>query len=102
MAHVDGQGQRFVPGSRKYDRSIEDALQTMERLALWLDRAKHDNIWQELDDPLQIAALHGMLSHLQRETASLIDRGGETAQNTVQQLRSLRQPAPPPRGEHGA
>ncbi|MBU6359747.1 MAG: hypothetical protein KGS46_06960 [Chloroflexi bacterium] len=89
MAHVDGKGQRFVPGSRKYDRSIEDALQTMERLALWIDRAKQENIWQELDDPIQIAALHGMLSHLQRETEALVTLGGEVAHNTAQQLRTL-------------
>jgi hypothetical protein len=34
MAGRDGQGQSFSPGSRKRDRSIDDALRTMERLPL--------------------------------------------------------------------
>ncbi len=89
MAGRDGKGEKFVPGSRKYDRTVDDALQTMERLAAWLENAQQENIWQTLDDPLQAAMLHGMLFHLRREIDQLITLGGEELQETVQALRTL-------------
>ncbi len=89
MAGRDGQGESFSPGSRKRDRSIDDALKTMERLALWLETAKAENAWQQADDPLQAAMLHGMLVHLQREIGDLIALGGEDLQETIRALRTL-------------
>ena len=89
MAGRDGQGESFSPGSRKRDRSIDDALKTMGRLALWLETAKAENAWQQADDPLQAAMLHGMLVHLQREIGDLIALGGEDLQETIRALRTL-------------
>ena len=89
MAGRDGQGESFSPGSRKRDRSIDDALKTMERLALWLETAKAENAWQQADDPLQAAMLHGMLVHLRREIDDLIVLGGEDLQETIRALRTL-------------
>ncbi len=89
MAGRDGKGEKFVPSSRKYDRTVDDALQTMERLAAWLENAQQENVWQTLDDPLQAAMLHGMLFHLQHEIDQLIILGGEELQETIQALRTL-------------
>lgn len=89
MAGRDGQGQVFTPGSRQRDRTVDDALKTMERLATWLDEAKQANIWQQTDDMLQTAMLHGMLVHLQREIGMLLELGGLELQETVQALRTL-------------
>ncbi|GIK38626.1 MAG: hypothetical protein BroJett011_24590 [Chloroflexota bacterium] len=89
MAGRDGEGKVFTPGSRQRDRTADDALKTMERLATWLDEAKQANIWQQTDDMLQTAMLHGMLVHLQREIGMLLELGGLELQETVQALRTL-------------
>lgn len=89
MAGRDGEGRSFSPGSRKRDRTVDDALITMERLATWLDEAKQVNVWQHTDNALQAAMLHGMLVHLQREIGALLELGGPELQETVQALRTL-------------
>ncbi len=89
MAGRDGKGEKFAPGSRKYDRTVDDALQTMERLAAWLETARQENVWLQTEDPLQAAMLHGMLFHLHQEIDQLIALGGEELQGTIQALRTL-------------
>jgi hypothetical protein len=89
MAGRDGKGERFVPGSRKQDRTIDDALRTMERLATWLATAEQDDIWRQTEDPLQIAMLHGMLAHLRQQIDSVLALGGDEVQATVRALRTL-------------
>lgn len=89
MAGRDGKGERFVPGSRKQDRTVDDALRTMERLAAWLETAEQDNIWLQTEDPLQNAMLHGMLVHLHQKIDQLLLLGGEELQDTVRALRTL-------------
>jgi hypothetical protein len=89
MAGRDGKGERFVPGSRKADRTIDDALRTMERLSTWLDTARQDNVWQQADDPLQVAMLHGMLTHVRQSIDAVLALGGEEVQAVAQALRSL-------------
>lgn len=68
---------------------MDDALRTMERLATWLELAGQDNVWLQTEDPLQVAMLHGMLVHLQRQIDRLLLMGGEELQETVQALRTL-------------
>ncbi|MGH2522202.1 MAG: hypothetical protein ACRDH2_06835 [Anaerolineales bacterium] len=89
MAGRDGQGQKFSPGSRKQDRTVDDALKTMERLATWLETARRENVWQQTDDPLQAAMLHGMLVHLRQEIDQVIALGGDELHETVRALRTL-------------
>ncbi len=89
MAGRDGQGQVFSPGSRKRDRTIDDALRTMERLATWLDEARQANVWQQTEDTLQTAMLHGMLVHLRQEIDQLLTLGGPELEETVHALRTL-------------
>jgi hypothetical protein len=89
VAGRDGTGENFSPGSRKRDRTIDDALRTMERLALWLETARQENVWQQAEDSLQAAMLHGMLVHLRKEIDALIDLGGNELQETVRALRTL-------------
>lgn len=89
MAGRDGQGEAFSPGSRKRDRTVDDALKTMERLALWLDTAREEDVWQTADDPLQLAMLHGMLVHLREQIDQLIELGGDEVQETVRALHTL-------------
>ncbi len=89
MAGRDGQGESVSPGSRKRDRSIDDALRTMERLAAWLDTANEENAWQQAEDPIQAAMLHGMLVHLRQQIDDLIALGGDELQETVRALRAL-------------
>jgi hypothetical protein len=89
MAGRDGKGERFIPGSRKQDRSVDDALRTMERLATWLATAEENDVWQQADDPLQVAMLHGMLLHLRQSIDQLLAAGGEEAAETAQSLRAL-------------
>jgi hypothetical protein len=89
MAGRDGQGEKFVPGSRKQDRSIDDALRTMERLAAWLAAAEEQDAWRQSDDPLQIAMLHGMLVHLRQAIDRLLAAGGDDVSETVRSLRAL-------------
>jgi hypothetical protein len=89
MAGRDGQGQVFSPGSRKRDRTVEDALKTMERLAQWLEMAHEEDVWRQMDDPLQVAMLHGMLFYLQQEIEQLLALGGEEVGETVRALRTL-------------
>jgi hypothetical protein len=88
MAGRDGKGEKFSPGSRKYDRTVDDALKTMERLAAWFETAKQENIWRQIDDPLEAAMLHGMLTHLQQEIDQLIALGGNELQETIHALRT--------------
>jgi len=89
MAGRDGQGQSFAPGSRKQDRTVEDALRTIERLAAWIETAKKTNVWSQTDDPLQAAMLHGMLVHLRAEIDVLLALGGDELIETVRALRTL-------------
>ncbi len=89
MAGRDGKGENFSPGSRKRDRTIDDALKTMERLALWLETAREENVWQQAEDALQAAMLHGMLVHVRQEIDQLIALGGEELLETVRALRTL-------------
>jgi hypothetical protein len=89
MAGRDGKGEKFVPGSRKQDRSVDDALRTMERLATWLAAAEDQDIWHQADDPLQVAMLHGMLVHLRQAIDQLLAQGGDEVNETVRSLRAL-------------
>ena len=89
MAGRDGTGEKFVPGSRKQDRTVDDALRTMERLATWLETAERDNIWLQTEDPLQAGMLHGMLVHLHQKIDRVLLLGGEELQDTVRALRTL-------------
>jgi hypothetical protein len=89
MAGRDGTGEKFAPGSRKADRTVDDALRTMERLAAWLETAKRDNVWQQTEDPLQAAMLYGMLVHLRGEIESVLSLGGDDLQETVRALRTM-------------
>lgn len=89
MAGRDGEGKVFSPGSRKRDRTIDDALRTMERLATWLDEAEQQNVWRQTDSAFQVAMLHGMLVHLQQQIEHLLELGGSELQETVRALRTL-------------
>ena len=89
MAGRDGKGERFVPGSRKADRTVDDALRTMERLAAWLETAKQADVWQQTEDPLQAAMLHGMLVHLKADIETLLATGGDDLQEIVSAFRTL-------------
>jgi hypothetical protein len=89
MAGRDGKGEKFSPSSRKYDRTIDDALKTMERLAAWFEAAKQENVWRQTADPLEAAMLHGMLTHLRDEIDQLIALGGDELQETIRALRTL-------------
>jgi hypothetical protein len=89
MAGRDGKGEKFAPGSRKQDRSIDDALRTMERLATWLGAAEEQDVWRQSDDPLQIAMLHGMLVHLRQSIDHVLTLGGDEVSETVRSLRAL-------------
>ena len=89
MAGRDGKGEKFVPGSRKQDRSIDDALRTMERLATWLATAEEQDVWHQPEDPLQVAMLHGMLVHLRQSIDQVLAFGGEEAAETARSLRAL-------------
>ena len=89
MAGRDGKGEKFSPGSRKYDRTIDDALKTMERLAAWLETAREQDVWRQAEDPLEAAMLHGMLVHLREEIDQLIAKGGDELQETIRVLRTL-------------
>jgi hypothetical protein len=89
MAGRDGKGEKFVPGSRKQDRTVDDALRTMERLATWLETAERDNVWLQTEDLLQVAMLHGMLVHLNQQIDRLLLLGGDEVQTTIRALRTL-------------
>jgi hypothetical protein len=89
MAGRDGKGDKFSPGSRKSDRTVDDALRTMERLAAWLDGARQENAWQQAEDPLQVAMLHGMLVHLRQSIDGLLALGGDEAVETARALHAL-------------
>lgn len=89
MAGRDGEGQVFSPGSRKRDRTVDDALKTMERLGQWLETARLDGGWQNIDDPLEMAMLHGMLHHLKQEIEQFLAQGGKEVEATVRALRTL-------------
>lgn len=89
MAGRDGKGESFSPGSRKRDRTIDDALKTMERLAAWLETANDENAWSQAEDPIQTAMLHGMLVHLRQEIDRFVALGGDELQETVRALRAL-------------
>jgi hypothetical protein len=89
MAGRDGQGEKFAPGSRKADRTVDDALRTMERLAAWLETAQRAGVWQQVEDPIQAAMLHGMLVHLRSEIDEVLRLGGDELDETVRVLRTL-------------
>jgi hypothetical protein len=89
MAGRDGDGQSFAPGSRKQDRTVDDALRTIERLAAWIETARQTDVWKQTDDPLQAAMLHGMLVHLREEIDALVALGGDELLETVRALRAL-------------
>jgi hypothetical protein len=89
MAGRDGAGQKFVPGSRKYDRTIDDALRTMERFAAWLENAKLDNVWLQAEDALQVAMLHGMMTHLRDSIDEVLAQGGDEVDATAALLHSF-------------
>jgi hypothetical protein len=89
MAGRDGQGEVFSPGSRRRDRTVDDALKTMERLGQWLEIARQEDVWRQLDDPLEVAMLHGMLFHLGQEIEQLLAQGGKEVTETVRALRTL-------------
>jgi hypothetical protein len=89
MAGRDGTGEKFAPGSRKQDRTLDDALRTMERMAAWLDSAHQENVWQHGEDPLQLAMLHGMLAHLRTSMDELLALGGDDAGELARALRTL-------------
>jgi hypothetical protein len=89
MAGRDGTGEKFAPGSRKRDRTVDDALRTMERLATWLDMAEQENVWLQAEDPLQVGMLHGLLHHLHQKIERLLLLGGEELQDTVLALQTL-------------
>ena len=89
MAGRDGHGEVFSPGSRKRDRTVDDAWKTMERLGQWLEKAREEDVWRQMDDPVQMAMLHGMLIHLQQEIEQLLALGGEEVHETVMALRTL-------------
>lgn len=88
MAGRDGTGQAFSPGSRGRDRTIDDALRTMERLAEWLDRARGENVWSWAD-PIAIGMLHGMLVHVRDQIDALLEQAGEEVEEIVQGLRTI-------------
>jgi hypothetical protein len=92
MAGRDGKGDRFVPGSRKQDQSIDDALRTMERLATWLATAEEQDVWHQAEDPLEVAMLQGMLTHLRQSIDDVLALGGEEAAATTRALRALAAP----------
>ncbi len=89
MAGRDGSGERFVPGSRKQDRTVDDALRTMERLAAWLEAAREQNAWEQAEDALQVAMLHGMLIHLRQSIDALLALGGEDVEDVARAMRTL-------------
>jgi hypothetical protein len=89
MAGRDGKGEKFAPGSRKQDRTIDDALRTMERLATWLGTAEAQDVWHQTDDPLQVAMLHGMLVHLRQSIDHVLALGGDEVIETARSLRAL-------------
>ncbi len=71
------------------DGSVDGALKTMERLAAWLDEAMRRNVWQEIEDPIQLAMVHGMLVHLHAQMEELIELGGEEVDFTVRALHAI-------------
>lgn len=89
MAGRDAQGNPYSPGSRQKDRTVDEALRTMERLATWLDDARQEDIWQQVEDQLQVAMLHGMLTHLRESIDGLLSIGGEEVEEVVTLLRRL-------------
>jgi hypothetical protein len=89
MAGRDGKGELFSPGSRKRDRTIDDALKTMERLATWLDEARQQDVWQQVDSAFQAAMLHGMLVHLRHEIEALLALGGPELEEIARTMRTL-------------
>jgi hypothetical protein len=88
MAGRDGSGAVFSPGSRGRDRTVDDALKTLERLADWLDRAREENVWAWAD-PITIGMLHGMLVHVRAQIDGLLQQGGEEVEEIVQGLRTI-------------
>lgn len=89
MAGRDAQGNPYSPGSRQRDRTVDDALRTMERLATWLDDARQEDVWQQVEDQLQVAMLHGMLTYLRQSIDELLALGGDEVEEVVTLLRRL-------------
>ncbi len=88
MAGRDGSGKTFSPGSRGRDRTVDDALKTMERLADWLHQAQEENVWAWAD-PITIGMLHGMLVHIRGQIDALLEQGGDEVQSIVEGLRTI-------------
>jgi hypothetical protein len=61
----------------------------MERLAWWLEGAREQNAWQQAEDAVQVAMLHGMLEHLRKEIDAFIAQGGDEVQETVHAFRAV-------------
>jgi len=61
----------------------------MERLGQWLETASQEDVWRQMDDPLQVAMLHGMLFHLHQEIENFLASGGNEVDQTVRALRTL-------------
>jgi len=61
----------------------------MERLATWLDDARQEDVWQQVEDQLQVAMLHGMLTHLRQSIDELLALGGDEVEEVVTLLRRL-------------
>ncbi|MEO6062366.1 MAG: hypothetical protein ABIQ99_10545 [Thermoflexales bacterium] len=88
MAGRDGQGNTVNPSSKKRDRTIDDALFTMERLGAWLGGAIEDNAWEQAESAYQVAMLHGMLVYLRGQIDTFIALGGDEVGETVANLRA--------------
>jgi hypothetical protein len=82
MPELDEQG-RMKGRQKGGDRSIEDALKTMERFTLWLQAAQEQNVWEETD-PLQMAMLYRFLEQIDRQINQLLALGGEDARNALE------------------
>ena len=79
------------------DRTIEDALKTMERFTLWLQMAQEENVWEEVD-PLQMAMLYRFLEQIDGQINQLLALGGSDARNALE-LFNLMGQAPRGAGE---
>ena len=82
MPELDEQG-RMKGRQKGGDRSIEDALKTMERFALWIQMAQEQNVWEEAD-PLQVAMLYRFLEQIDGQINQLLALGGSDARNALE------------------
>ena len=82
MPELDEQG-RMKGRQKGGDRTIEDALKTMERFTLWLQMAQEENVWEEVD-PLQMAMLYRFLEQIDGQINQLLALGGGDARNALE------------------